>query len=57
MFYKDYEQMERRKLMCSFEKDGLCYALCCYGSTECGAKNKDGSINYAETEVCLPDKK
>jgi len=50
------EKLGLRKLIhdCKFDKAGICYALACFDeSRECKAKNKDGSINYAETEDCI----
>ena len=40
--------MSKEKLKpCEFDKNGICCALACYSSEECGARDKDGNPKYA----------
>ena len=40
---------------CEFEKNNICYALICYTSQKCKAKDKDGKIRYADTDEIVDD--
>ena len=39
---------------CNFDKDGKCFAYCCYSKQECSAKIGD-DINYATMEEIKKD--
>jgi len=36
---------------CKFDKDGLCHALACYTSLECGARDEQGNPKYVEPKA------
>ena len=38
------------KEKCHFDRNGKCYALACYSSEKCGARDREGCINYATVE-------
>ena len=38
--------------MCEFEGDGLCYALACFSSQGCGARDERGVPCYVPTDEC-----
>ncbi|MFH0878122.1 MAG: hypothetical protein V2A34_00265 [Lentisphaerota bacterium] len=40
---------------CYFDRGGACYALACYSSETCGARDDRGFPKYAETEKCKRD--
>lgn len=38
-------------MKCKAEKNGICYAMACYSSKKCGAKDESGNPKYAGIEA------
>lgn len=38
---------------CEFNDKGICYAMCCYSSQNCEARDEDGNPQYADTDECI----
>lgn len=41
---------KKTKSACQFDKNGTCYALVCYTSESCGARDEHGSPKYADLD-------
>ncbi len=49
--------LKMEKLECRFNRDGYCYALCCFSKEQCGARDEDGNPRYVSNEIYFKLKK
>lgn len=47
---ENFDKIFRNKEYCECDKEGTCFAMVCYNSCKCNAKDKDGNICYASNE-------